>query len=190
MGDHIYGDVVSSKRESTWRTALIVRELEEELKHGDSRVDDIERLTALRYRLAEVGHQMDRLSDVLKLYKRMESDRPPISAAALEETRDLFARTQSQHRNLLRRVRRLSGRISEGYNPSWGAFFHQDSSKSLFARQVDSYACLYTSRASNFGYYGTNHYYRVIEDPMLHDRTDGGITRAAVTDAPGEENSE
>ena len=30
--DHIYGDAVTSKRESTWRIALIVRELEDELR--------------------------------------------------------------------------------------------------------------------------------------------------------------
>ena len=170
VGDHIYGDIVSSKRESTWRTALIVRELEEELERSAGQIDDIQRLTALRYRLADLGYQMDRLHDVLELYHRMEKEGVDIAAGTLEQLREVFQRMRGRHRNLLRRVGRLSDRVSERYNPNWGAFFHQGSSKTLFSRQVDSYACLYTSRVSNFGFYGTNHYYRVVEDPMLHDR--------------------
>ena len=170
VGDHIYGDIVSSKRESTWRTALIVRELEEELERSAGQIDDIQRLTALRYRLADLGYQMDRLHDVLELYHRMEKEGVDIAAGTLEQLRVVFQRMRGRHRNLLRRVGRLSDRVSERYNPNWGAFFHQGSSKTLFSRQVDSYACLYTSRVSNFGFYGTNHYYRVVEDPMLHDR--------------------
>ncbi len=169
VGDHIYGDVVSSKRESTWRTALIVRELEEEFQKSAELSHDRDRLRDLRYRLADLGHQMDRLHDVVTLYKRLEEGGAGLPERAQAAIHELFSDMKDHHRNLLRRVARLSERTSTRFNPYWGSFFRQGTSKTLFASQVESFACLYTSRASNFGFYGTNHYFRVLEDPMTHD---------------------
>ena len=81
----------------------------------------------------------------------------------------LFTDMKDHHRNLRLRVSRLSQRISDRYNPYWGSFFKQGSSKTLFASQLEAYSCLFTSRVSNFGFYGTNHYFRVIEDSMMHE---------------------
>ncbi len=170
VGDHIYGDIVSSKLESTWRTALIVSELEDELQKSSEMAYELGRLTELRHRLADVGHQMDRLHDVVTLYKELISGAPELSASVEEAIRGLFRDMKDHHRNLRLRVSRLSQRTSDRYNPYWGAFFKQGSSKTLFASQLEAYSCLFTSRVSNFGFYGTNHYFRVIEDSMMHER--------------------
>ncbi|NJM55118.1 MAG: HAD-IG family 5'-nucleotidase [Verrucomicrobiae bacterium] len=37
------------------------------------------------------------------------------------------------------------------------------------AGKVDDFACVYTSRVSNFAFYGSDHYYRVPSDPMMHE---------------------
>ena len=39
----------------------------------------------------------------------------------------------------------------------------------MFGSQVDDFACVYTSRASNFAFYGSDHYYRVLRDSMNHE---------------------
>ncbi len=169
VGDHIYGDIVSSKLESTWRTALIVSELEDELQKSAEMAYELGRLEELRHRLADLGHQMDRLHDVVTLYRRLEHDGPELSESVHEAIHGLFRDMKDHHRNLRLRVSRLSQRISDRYNPYWGSFFKQGSSKTLFASQLEAYACLFTSRVSNFGFYGTNHYFRVIEDSMMHE---------------------
>ncbi len=42
VGDHIYGDILRSKKESAWRTAMIIQELEVEVAAYESRKNDFE----------------------------------------------------------------------------------------------------------------------------------------------------
>jgi HAD superfamily 5'-nucleotidase-like hydrolase len=169
VGDHIYGDIVTSKRESTWRTVLIVRELEEEFHKRATLAYEMEQLTDLERRLAEAGHRMDQLHDVATLYRKALAKRSDFPDDALETIRERFADIKDHHHNLLLRASRLGDRIAKRFNPYWGSFFKQGSSKTLFAHQLEAFACLYTSRVSNLGLYGTNHYFRVIEDLMMHE---------------------
>src|SRR5690606_21331797 len=56
VGDHIYGDIVKSKKSSGWRTALIVQELHNELRVRRARgmtLSEIASLHALRSKIAE-----------------------------------------------------------------------------------------------------------------------------------------
>ncbi len=169
VGDHIYGDIVTTKRQSNWRTALIVRELEEEFHQRAQMAHEMDEMAELKKELAAAGHQMDQLYDVLTLYgKAVESGAgfAPDTRAKLEAT---FEETKKRHHELLRQVSKLSERVSNQFNPCWGSFFKQGGSKTLFAQQMESFSCLYTSRVSNLGLYGTNHYFRVVKDPMMHE---------------------
>ena len=76
---------------------------------------------------------------------------------------------QRDHRILRGRARELRDQIAERYNPTWGSVFQEGGSQSLYGSQVRTYSCVYTSRVSNFVAYGTQHYFRVLEDPMAHD---------------------
>lgn len=169
VGDHIYGDVVSSKLGSTWRTALIVRELEEELNKRNELSAEIESLDAVRARLASQGFEMDSMGDVAVLVQRLGQGTPEGSGLGRSEIDAAFEKLRGEHREVLQEARRLGDRISAAFNLYWGSFFKQNSIKTLFAAQLESFACLYTSRVSNFGFYGTNHYFRVIQDPMQHE---------------------
>jgi HAD superfamily 5'-nucleotidase-like hydrolase len=173
VGDHIYGDIVTSKRESTWRTLLIVRELEEEFHRNAELTYEMEQLKDLKRRLAEAGHRMDQLYDVVTLYRRALENGSDLPAEVLETIREFFTEIKDHHHNLLLRAGRLGDRVARNFNPYWGSFFKQGSSKTLFAHQMEAFSCLYTSRVSNLGLYGTNHYFRVIEDPMMHEHNGG-----------------
>lgn len=168
VGDHIYGDIVSSKLTSTWRTALVVRELEDELATRGDLISRQRHLQVLRAELAHLGQRMDGLQDVLHLHRDLGVPEAPGEPPAdrievhLEELRD-------EHRAMRHHATRLQARISNALNPYWGSLFKQGSNKSLFGSQVDDFACVYTSRVSNFGFYGSNHYFRVMLDEMMHE---------------------
>ncbi len=170
VGDHIYGDVVSSKLSSTWRTAMVVSELEEELMVRRGLASQLRHLDVLRAEIILLGQRMDDLNDILDLYRKAKANghRDP-SDPALDPTRELLVDLRHEHRVMRRQASRLQNRISRTLNPYWGSLFKQADSKSLFGSQVDDFACVYTSRASNFAFYGSDHYYRVLRDSMNHE---------------------
>ncbi len=169
VGDHIYGDIVSSKLESTWRTALIVRELEEELSQREENASDLERQIELQQQMTDIGHEMDHLRDVITVFEDLIERGADLSSERLDDLRSSFDHLRRDHFELLREEATWSERLARRFNPYWGSFFKQGTSKTRFASQLESYACLYTSRVSNFAYYGSNRYFRVSEDPMMHE---------------------
>ena len=169
VGDHIYGDVVTSKQRSTWRTALIVRELEQELTQRREALDELAEARELKRNLSELGHRMDHLRDLIQLQPESPDSRGAESEAGLDELRSRYEEVRSEHRSLLGETARASDRTANRFNSFWGSFFKQGASKTRFARQLETYACLYTSRVSNFLYYGSNRYFRVDRDPMMHE---------------------
>jgi 5'-nucleotidase len=169
VGDHIYGDIVSSKLTSTWRTALVVHELEEELERQHEVAPQIRHLAALKEELSGMGHELDDLRDVLTLYERLEAEGQSVDRDLLSATRERILSLRLEHKALRHRAADLQQGISMRYNPTWGSVFKQGGSQSFFGNQVYGFSCLYTSRVANFAYYGTNHYYRVLEDPMSHE---------------------
>lgn len=169
VGDHIYSDVVSSKLESTWRTALIVKEIEQELDVRHSHSEDFRLDHELKQRLGILGLRMDRLRDSIGLLKTQSFGKSNGDSPDLAAVRKVLKAVTDSHRSVLREEADLAENLDRRLNPYWGSFFKQGNSKSRFAGQLESYACLYTSRVSNFAFYGTNHYFRVLEDQMVHE---------------------
>jgi len=122
----------------------------------------------LRHRLAHLGHQMDHLRDLLFVTEG-SSHQLESATDSLEQIKERLESVTSEHRQLLGREARWSGKLDTSFNPYWGPFFKQGTSKTRFASQLETYACLYTSRVSNFAYYGSNRYFRVPWDPMMHE---------------------
>ncbi|MDA8020168.1 MAG: HAD-IG family 5'-nucleotidase [Thermoanaerobaculia bacterium] len=168
VGDHIYGDILSSKLSSTWRTALVVSELEEELQVRRELAAQHRHMGVLRSELAELGLQMDDLRDVLSLYSGLagNGDALPKQVRKVEKR---LQRLRKEHKAMRQHAARLQARISQEINPYWGSLFKQGMNKSLFGSQVDDFACLYMSRVRNFAHYGSRHYYRVTADNMMHE---------------------
>ncbi len=173
VGDHIYGDIVSSKLESTWRTALVVHELEEEIHKRRECRGAIAEQAELAERLSALGGRMDHLRDVVRLLSGGENGAAgETESDELAAARAAFRQLFGEHQEVLRNAAQLADEIDAHFNPYWGAFFKQGPSKTRFARQLETYACLYTSRVANFGLYGSDHYFRVAHDPMTHELVD------------------
>ena len=169
VGDHIYGDVLSPKMQSMWRTALVVRELEEELQERARVGRLIARQQRLQFELTELGTHADDLRDIGDLLRNLAEKGEEVPEALGEAIAEKLNSLGTEHRLMRYRTAELGAKMSEDFNPYWGSLFKQGRNKSLFGNQVDDFACLYTSRASNFAAYGSRHYYRVVRDPMMHE---------------------
>ena len=169
VGDHIYGDAVTSKQESTWRIALVVRELEAEIRVRRELGVAAGRHTERIRRLVGLGHELDHARDLVALGRELggrDADGPGTELAGWNQR---FNQVRRRHGRALRQLAETSEQVDAAFHPYWGSLFKQGTSKTRFAGQLDSYACLYTARVRNFAYYGSQHYYRVVRDPMMHE---------------------
>ena len=60
-------------------------------------------------------------------------------------------------------------KIDRAYNARWGSLFREGNESSRFGHQLKDFACLYTSRVSNFLHYPGNYYYQSPVGYMPHD---------------------
>ncbi len=176
VGDHIYGDILRSRRDSLWRTCMVVEELERELAWLETKrpqLDELARLEELRARLGdELSSRRALLNAVERRLDREEPAEP--DRAALEEERrrdkealDLLRRA---HRDADARVAALEDEIENGFNRHWGLVFKEGHENSRFGEQIEDYACVYTSRVSNFLFYSPMEYFRSPRAAMPHER--------------------
>jgi HAD superfamily 5'-nucleotidase-like hydrolase len=186
IGDHIYGDILRSKKESAWRTTMIIQELEGEVLAHDSCRDDFARSV-------ELEEARDRLEDELRFYqarfkelsRRLEArERTPnagqqqqgkANGSSLdgESERARIKRAIDRVRVRLRyvdgEVRAIERRVDQRFHPFWGSLLKEENEQSCFGSQVEDYACLYTSRVSNFLLYSPQQYFRSPRDEMAHE---------------------
>lgn len=147
VGDHIYGDILRSKRSTSWRTAMVIPELERELENTLALQPEIDELD----RVEEVAFQL-------------ELDRSALARDGIRNT-DL----NGQLKELQQRAQALEERISHHFNPAWGQLFRDRAELSAFGAQVEDYACVYTGRVSNFRNYSPSFYFRSPRDRMSHE---------------------
>ena len=60
--------------------------------------------------------------------------------------------------------------LEAGVNATWGLTFKEGNENSRFGEQVEDYACLYTSRVSNLGFYSPMERFRSPRAAMPHER--------------------
>ncbi len=190
VGDHIYGDILRSKKSSLWRTCMIVQELEPELawlERNAASLEEMARLEELRARLDdEIAARKTGLNG---LDRRLERDaldasqRAPLEASRREMKREL-ERLRHALRDADGRVAGLEREVELGFNRYWGLTFKEGNENSRFGEQIEDYACLYTSRASNFLFYSPMQYLRSLRATMPHERLMARLTPYGDEHAP------
>jgi HAD superfamily 5'-nucleotidase-like hydrolase len=166
VGDHIFADVKMSKSSLRWRTALILRELEEELAAVEGFRETEKQLIAMMAEKVEfeTAHSLARLA--LQRLHQGYGEQPEASVKELEtEIADLRVKTEE----LDERIAPLARKAGELENPSWGALLRAGNDKSHLARQIERSADIYTSRVSNFLYTTPFAYLRSRRGSMPHD---------------------
>ena len=156
VGDHLFGDVHVTKDELSWRTALIARELEREVSDA---VDFAAQQAELEALMGEKT-ELDRRQARLRLARRTEGG---------SAVNDALHRATAEATALDERIAPLAKAASELGNATWGPLMRAGNDKSLFARQVERYADVYTSRVSNFRPETPFAYLRAARGSLPHD---------------------
>ena len=176
VGDHIYGDIVRSKRDSAWRTAMIIQEMETELQKRGLMVDELRRYADLDIRLtllnSDITMRRDALAHVEEVYVE-EAEHPNGLGEKInrvrKELRWSIDRLSRMRRDVVSALINLDTEMSENFNPYWGLLFKEGAEHSVFGGQMVEWAGLYTSRVSNFRQYSPLQYFRARRQVMPHE---------------------
>lgn len=166
VGDHIFGDMLRSKKESSWRTAMIIQELGSELAAHDASSADIARLR-------ELADAHERLEDELRYHQQRFKDAQKRDDAEGRAEQLRAKRRLDQVRAQLRagsnEERRLRERVDQRFHPYWGSLLKEHHERSSFGLQVDSYADVYARSVSCLGAYSPQQSFRSPHDLMPHE---------------------
>ncbi|EYC32967.1 hypothetical protein Y032_0002g536 [Ancylostoma ceylanicum] len=154
IGDHIFGDVLRSKKSRGWRTFLVVPELDHELTVWTDRKPLFEQLNQLDNTLADI-------------YKHL----------------DATSRNKPQIHTVLQQVKSLAHEMDQEYGVL-GSLFRAGSRTTFFASQVERYADLYASSCYNLVHYPSFYFFRAVMQLMPHESTvdHASVLKSSKTD--------
>ena len=176
VGDHIYGDMIRSKKSTRWRTAMVIPELEQELALRCQLKAEVEERIEVEQQLDRVDSEINYQNALLKSLRNVDSD---VASKAIDAVaRDVIKKNcrsqlillRGQRRGALQRIKELDRAIVNYVNPNWGWLFKEGNENSGFGAQVEIYACLYTSRVSNFLHYSPLQHFRSPRHFMPHEK--------------------
>lgn len=166
VGDHVDADVVITKDVLRWRTALVLRPLEDEIAAQEA-----------------FAEQQDALHAMMREKERIEAY---FSALRLERQRNLagygpqtdrrpddleaeYLRLRERLVALDQQIAPLAEASSRLVNERWGPLMRAGNDKSLLARMIETSADIYTSRVANFLAYTPFVYLRSDRGRLPHD---------------------
>ena len=164
VGDHIYGDMLRSKKESAWRTAMVIQELDDELDaHARSHADILRR--------RQLEEARDNLEDELRFYQARFKGigRAPGKDSERVQAKREIERLRGELRQLKEEYSAIRDRVDRSFHPYWGSLLKQDSELSSFGQQVDAYADVYMRRVSCLRHYSPMQFFRSPHDLMPHE---------------------
>ena len=174
VGDHMFSDVHASKSLHRWRTALVVRELEPELRALDAFRDK-------QVTLTEMMNEKDRLEaefSALRLeLQRSEKGYGPPPSDKPEGLKRGMQALRAKLVELDARIAPLAKEASELVNTRWGLLMRAGNDKSHLARQIERHADMYMSRVSNMLWATPFVYLRSMRGSLPHDPGSGGDVR-------------
>ncbi|MCK5734875.1 MAG: hypothetical protein KAH21_00300, partial [Spirochaetaceae bacterium] len=156
LGDHIYGDVVSIKKRCDWRTALVLGDLDAELKA----------IRETRELQSEIDSLMSRKEWLEKEADEAEMDRHSGGKKRVPESHN------QEQEKLNTRISELLDEMRTHFNPYWGEILRAGSEESRYAEQVEKYACIYMTRVSDLYDHSPRTYFRPPRRRMAHEITD------------------
>ncbi|MCB9655426.1 MAG: HAD-IG family 5'-nucleotidase [Deltaproteobacteria bacterium] len=166
VGDHIFSDVHVTKNILRWRTALILRELEDEIEAIEAFAPQMTRLEALMARKSALEHAQCQLR-IRTQRRRFGYD--PVGSTPPEEIQVDAGHLREQLDALDEQIAPLAQSAAELGNRHWGLLLRAGNDKSQLARQMERYADIYTSRVSNFAFETPFAYLRSVRGTLPHD---------------------
>jgi HAD superfamily 5'-nucleotidase-like hydrolase len=157
VGDHVYGDILRSKKTLAWRTLMLIPELETELLKLEAQGEDLRELLRVETSRRRCQRRISLLLDEwARLRHRRHVLAPRLSPEALQafdrematikaEADEVDQRAEA----LLQRARQLNTSVEAAFNPLWGPLFRDREEQTRLADQMQQYACAYTGKISN-----------------------------------------
>ena len=168
VGDHVYADVHVSSQIRRWRTALVLRELEQEIAHEHAFAAQQVQLQALMNRKEALEREQATLRLSLQRLDRggkAIDGAPPAAGPTHERLRALRTEVES----LDQQIAPLARQSGELGNSRWGPLMRAGNDKSRLARQIERHADVYTSRVANLLYLTPFGYLRARRGSLPHD---------------------
>ncbi|XP_075511532.1 uncharacterized protein LOC142547243 isoform X2 [Primulina tabacum] len=161
VGDHIYGDILRSKKILGWRTMLVVPELEKE-------VELLWTLRDTRKQLQILRNERDLIEDKIHHIKwSLRFDE--VNVVNKENKLAEVEKLQFQREEVRLSHQQAQRECHQEFHKVWGQLMKTGYQNSRFAHQVERFACLYTSQVTNLSLYSPDKYYRPSEDFMPHE---------------------
>lgn len=156
IGDHIYGDILRLKKDCNWRTAMVVEDLEEEVR---------------KYKEVEpIQRKIDELMDEKE---PLEEEQVALVSAHIEKGED---RTDAHIQELQKKTLEIDKQIAElirrhqgTFNKYWGEVMRAGNEESYFAHQTERFACIYMAKLADLTACSPRTYFRAPRRPMAHE---------------------
>ena len=145
VGDHIFGDILKSKKKRGWRTYLVVPELHQELVVWTSKQELFEKIQQLDILMADTLGHLDSSSNM--------------SDAQANEVEVI----KKAHKHLSREMEKAYGLL--------GSCFRSGGRQTFFANQVQRYADLYAASCLNIMYYPYFYFFKAPSVLLPHEAT-------------------
>lgn len=156
IGDHIYGDILRLKKDCGWRTAMVIDELEHEVKINRSTHavnDQIEKLMQTKEPLE---------AEVTDIMTRKIEHQGAFDEKKLDQLQDRISEIDGMISALIRQQQIL-------YNDQWGPMMRSGNEESYFAHQVDRFACVYMPKLGDLLELSPRTYFRAPRRPLAHE---------------------
>jgi 5'-nucleotidase len=156
VGDHLYSDVLRSKRTLGWRSVFIMPELPEEME------------TFYKQRPLQLQiNKLRKLRDELSVHSDMIHQTSDVNDP---EVQMKLAKVQEDDDKVKAVLRDLAQKYHTAFHPIWGMMFSAGYQDSRLAYFVTNYACLYTAKATNLGLASTTRSFRTSGEALPHDK--------------------
>jgi HAD superfamily 5'-nucleotidase-like hydrolase len=156
VGDHIYGDILRLKKDCNWRTAMIIEELDHEIKNNKKNEPIINEIDSLMRKKEPLE---DELTDLMtkKIEKAVKVDEKRI-----DQLQNEITEIDTQISQLIKKQQAL-------YNPNWGQLMRAGNEESYFAYQMERYACVYMTQIGDLFELSPRTYFRATRRPLSHE---------------------
>ena len=167
VGDHIYGDILRSKKELGWRTMLVIDELEKEIETLQKNAVEYKNYEEMLQLKDNLDDEIQRVTYTLEV--RAKGKKTNASPKEEKELQNQIAQLTDQRTKTREALRRSLRTYHQRFHRVWGELMKTGHQNSRFAAQVENYACLYTSKLANLRFYSPNKSFRSTRDFMPHD---------------------
>lgn len=168
VGDHVYADVHVSSRIRRWRTALVLRELEDEVLAEQLFGPEQRQLELLMSEKVALDEEQAMLR--LALQRTAHGEDPPAGMPTTEAALQERARQlRQQLEDLDAKISPLAQAASQLGHARWGLAMRAGIDKSRLAREIEGHADVYTSRVSNLKHVTPYGYLRGPRGSLPHD---------------------